>query len=191
MHRKEGRGGGGGGGAPAAAPDTVPGGGTMRQRQQRQQRQQRRMKKSVYRNDAFGSHGHTKHIKKSVNYESLTYVTDESDTWRGHWAQEHFVHRGEFWNAGKHSTTRSYVLITLIGIVQACVAYSTNISSKHFIEVCVYFVSFFCVFMFMFVFFCEGVPLTVPFCFQWYIPPISYVYLLVYWFRTNLKVSGR
>ena len=137
MHRKGGGGGGAGAGG-GAAP-----GGTMRQRQQRKQ-QQRMMKKSVFRNDAFGSHGHERHVKKSVNYESLTYVMDESDTWRGHSAQEHFVHRGEFWNAGKHSTTRSYVLITFIGIVQACVAYSTNISSKHFIEV---WCSFLCVFV--------------------------------------------
>ena len=143
QQQKDGRAGNGTGGAGGDVDDKgappPPPGDTMRQRrrqQQQQQKQQRMMKKSVFRNDAFGSHGNARHVKKSVNYESLTYVADESDTWRGHQAQEHFVHRGEFWNAGKHSTTRSYVLITLIGVVQACVAYSTNISSKHFIEVC-------------------------------------------------------
>ena len=146
QQEKDGRAGNGTGGAAGDVDDKgappPPPGDTMRQRrrqqqqQRQQQKQQRMMKKSVFRNDAFGSHGNARHVKKSVNYESLTYVADESDTWRGHQAQEHFVHRGEFWNAGKHSTTRSYVLITLIGVVQACVAYSTNISSKHFIEVC-------------------------------------------------------
>lgn len=92
--------------------------------------------KSIYRNDALGSHGRALVHKKAVNFESLSYVADESDTWRARNSQDHFVHRGEFWNAGKHATLWNYVLITLIGVIQACVAYSTNISSKWFIEVC-------------------------------------------------------
>ena len=67
------------------------------------------------------------------NVESLTYVDDESDAWRAHYAQEHYQHRGRFWNAGKHATCVKYGLMAAIGVVQACVAYCTNITSIYFI----------------------------------------------------------
>lgn len=98
-------------------------------------RQAKRERNSIFRNDGLGQTGHVRHKKKSVNCESLTYVADESDVWRAHHAMEHYMHRGEFWNAGKHSMIKMYIMIALTGMLQACVAYATNITSIHFIEV--------------------------------------------------------
>mmetsp|Transcript_3077 Transcript_3077/g.6128 ORF Transcript_3077/g.6128 Transcript_3077/m.6128 type:complete len:110 (-) Transcript_3077:60-389(-) len=49
-------------------------------------------------------------------------------------ATEHYYHRGKFWNQGKHETSMRYVLLSLVGIVQAAVAYGTNICSSYFIS---------------------------------------------------------
>jgi hypothetical protein len=106
------------------------------QRRGGQRRRPKRQKNSIFRNDAIGHHGLNKYNKKkNINCESLTYVADESDVWRAHEAMEHYMHRGEFWNAGKHSMIWTYIMIASTGILQACVAYATNITSIHFIEV--------------------------------------------------------
>ena len=82
-----------------------------------------------------GGGGQKKPHAKKIDIDSLTYVTDESDVWRAHEAMEHYQHRGKFWNAGKHETIWRYVLVASVGILQAMVAYFTNISSTYFIKV--------------------------------------------------------
>lgn len=85
--------------------------------------------------DHVGSfhHGHSHHT--NTNFDSLTYVTDESDLSRGAAATDHMDHRGKFWNQGKHETLIRYLNITAIGVVQAAVAYVTNLVSMFCIEV--------------------------------------------------------
>ena len=92
-------------------------------------------RKSVVAGDSYGWHGHAKKKKKNVNFQSLTYQADESDVWRAHWAVEHYVMRGRFWNHGKFKTIQTYFWIVMTGILQAVIAYSTNLSSKVFIDV--------------------------------------------------------
>jgi hypothetical protein len=82
--------------------------------------------------DDHGHHGKTK------NVDSLTYVTDESDAWRGHVAIKHMKYRGRFWNEGKYDTLKEYSLIAMVGVVQASIAYFANISSSYFIKVSKY-----------------------------------------------------
>jgi len=91
------------------------------------------------RHDSLGSSGSHHHhhdhpaIVHSKNFDSLTYVTDESDVWRASVATDHYRHRGEFWNEGKHKMAQRYVIIASVGIVQAAVAYFTNITSNQLI----------------------------------------------------------
>jgi len=81
-----------------------------------------------------GNHG-GHHDNNDHNFDSLTYVTDESDVWRAMCQTEHYSHRGHFWNEGKHLELMTYVLMGLVGILQASVAYFTNLTSIYFIEV--------------------------------------------------------
>ena len=86
----------------------------------------------------MGNHhhgGHHEDLTTTPNVDSLTYVEDESDAWRAHEATEHYQHRGKFWNKGKHATLIRYLLVALVGITQAAVAYFTNLSSNYFIKV--------------------------------------------------------
>ena len=78
-----------------------------------------------------GSHGH--HDSHHDNFDSLTYIDDESDVWKAAAATDHFLHRGIFWNSGKHQTLICYLLIASVGILQATVAYLTNLLSAYFI----------------------------------------------------------
>lgn len=90
----------------------------------------------VCRNDSLGGGDHSHHANGHAdNFDSLTYVTDESDAWRAMAAKEHYRHRGNFWNEGKHQTMITYLEIAAIGIVQASVAYFTNLLSNYFIKV--------------------------------------------------------
>ena len=107
----------------------------LRRRNKKDRQQQKPTRQSVFRNASYGSHGHKKSSKKNVNVQSLTYVADESDVWRAHWAIEHYMLRGEFWNHGKFKTIQAYYWIVMTGIMQACIAYAVNMSSKVFIEV--------------------------------------------------------
>ena len=107
----------------------------LRRRNKKDRQQQQPTRQSVFRNASYGSHGHKKSSKKNVNVQSLTYVADESDVWRAHWAIEHYMLRGEFWNHGKFKTIQAYYWIVMTGIMQACIAYAVNMSSKVFIEV--------------------------------------------------------
>lgn len=70
----------------------------------------------------------------NVNIDSLTYVDDESDAWRAHYSLEHYQHRGKIWNAEKHATLVRYALIAGVGVVQAMVAYFTNLTSSFLIQ---------------------------------------------------------
>lgn len=94
-----------------------------------------RRKSSVIRNDSLGGSGHGHAHDGKDNFDSLTYVDDESDVWKASAATEHYLHRGNFWNDGKHRTLVSYLLIASVGIVQATVAYFTNLTSSYFIGV--------------------------------------------------------
>ena len=107
----------------------------LHRRRNKKDRQQKPTRQSVFRNASYGSHGHKKSSKKNVNVQSLTYVADESDVWRAHWAIEHYMLRGEFWNHGKFKTIQAYYWIVMTGVMQACIAYAVNMSSKVFIEV--------------------------------------------------------
>ena len=84
---------------------------------------------------AHGGHHGGHHDNNDHNFDSLTYVTDESDVWRAMCQTEHYSHRGHFWNEGKHLELMTYVLMGLVGILQASVAYFTNLTSIYFIEV--------------------------------------------------------
>lgn len=96
-----------------------------------------RRKSSVIRNDSLGggSHHGGGHHSKTENFDSLTYIDDESDVYKSAAATEHYLHRGIFWNSGKHKTLICYLLIAAVGIVQATVAYLTNLTSTYFISV--------------------------------------------------------
>ena len=48
---------------------------------------------------------------------------------------EHYAHRGNFWNDGKHETLMRYLFIAIVAITQAAIAYFTNICSDLFISV--------------------------------------------------------
>lgn len=96
--------------------------------------QTKKYRKSVVAGDSYGWHGHAVKEKKNINYQSLSYVADESDVWRAHWTVEHFNLRGRFWNHAKFKTLQNYYWIVLTGIVQAAIAYGTNASSKTFID---------------------------------------------------------
>ena len=95
----------------------------------------RRKSTKEIRHDSLGSSGHHHSgLVQSKNFDSLTYVTDESDIWRASVATDHYRHRGEFWNEGKHKTAKRYVIIASTGIVQACVAYLANLASNQLIN---------------------------------------------------------
>lgn len=96
-----------------------------------------RRKSSVVRNDSIGGGAHGHHSGKD-NFDSLTYVDDESDIWKAAAATEHYRYRGNFWNSGKHATLLCYLLIASVGIVQATVAYLTNLTSAYFISVSIF-----------------------------------------------------
>lgn len=82
-------------------------------------------------------HHHSSHKNSNKTFDSLTYVSDESDLSRGAAATDHMDHRGKFWNQGKHETLIRYLNITATGMIQAVVAYVTNLVSIFFIEVSV------------------------------------------------------
>jgi hypothetical protein len=125
--------------AAASLKGSYRGNSSVRQRSRRRgskkEKFRKQHRKSVVRGDSYGSHGHEIKAKKNVNVQSLTYMADESDVWRAHWAVEHFMLRGRFWNHGKFKTIQTYYWIVMTGIVQAVIAYTTNLSSKAFIDV--------------------------------------------------------
>jgi chloride channel 7 len=49
--------------------------------------------------------------------------------WRAEVASSHYRHRGAFWNGGKHEMLLRYLQIAAVGILQATVAYLTNLLS--------------------------------------------------------------
>lgn len=85
------------------------------------------------RDDSLGSSSEHKH-GPSTKIHSQNYIEDESEVWKAHKILEHHLHRGKFWNTGKHETVTRYIIIASIGIIQAIVAYTTNIISAIFIE---------------------------------------------------------
>ena len=108
---------------------------TLRRGSKKEKIRKQQNRSSVRAGDSYGSHGHEIKAKKNINVQSLTYMADESDVWRAHWAFEHFMLRGRFWNHRKFKTIKTYYWIVMTGIVQAVIAYTTNISSKAFIDV--------------------------------------------------------
>ena len=97
--------------------------------------QQQRSSSSSIRHDGISSKAaaeHTSHHHVPA-LDSLQYSNDESDVYRAHLALDHYHHRGTFWNSGKHETLVTYTLTALVGIVQATVAFGTNVLSTYFI----------------------------------------------------------
>lgn len=88
------------------------------------------------RRDSYGGGGehHSEGKSKHDHVPSLCYQLDESQVWRAYQTLDHLHHRGKFWNTGKHEESMRYVLTALIGIVQGCVAYFTNITSAALID---------------------------------------------------------
>ena len=119
-------------------PDTIPDnhnpGRRITMSSEAAYRELRRKTTASIRLDGIGSsHGHDDEDTNTRNFESLTYVDDESDVSRAHLAAEHYRHRGQFWNDGKHQTMIRYVMIIVIGLVQATVAYLTNVTTNYFV----------------------------------------------------------
>ena len=75
-----------------------------------------------------------KQAPKKVSIDSLTFVPDESDIQRAHVATDFLVHRGRFWNQGKHMMLQRYIMVAMVGVTQALVAYFTNLSSEYLIS---------------------------------------------------------
>lgn len=102
------------------------------------------------RSDSLGYNpsGHHDH---SVKIESLVYQTEESDVFKAYAASQHYRSRGKFWNDGKREIMIRYINLSLVGLVQGCIAYFANIASRSLIEVsefvytviasCIYFIS--------------------------------------------------
>ncbi len=113
--------------------------GSIRQRNASQRgtsnKTRRKTRISFVPDDSYGYHGYEPKEKKNVNVQSLTYTPDESDVWRAHWALQHIMLRGRFWNHGKFKTIQTYTWIVLTGVFQAAIAYVANFSSRVFIEV--------------------------------------------------------
>lgn len=82
----------------------------------------------------MGSDHHSIDGKKVVNIDSLSYDQEDSDAWRAYLALDHYRHRGQFWNQGKHKIFMRYFLTAIVAVTQGCVAYFCNILSIHFIE---------------------------------------------------------
>ena len=74
-------------------------------------------------------------IKHSVKIESLVYQTEESDVFKAYAASQHYRSRGKFWNDGKREIMIRYINLSLVGLVQGCIAYFANIASRSLIEV--------------------------------------------------------
>ena len=60
----------------------------------------------------------------------MNYIRDESEVYRSHSASTHYKYRGRFWNDVKHEALVRYTMLTLIGVIQAIVAYSANFVTK-------------------------------------------------------------
>ena len=89
---------------------------------------------SSIRDDSIGSSHDSHHRGENVpKLDSHKYIDDESEIAKGFKASEHHLHRGKFWNTGKHETMHRYGIIFSIGVIQGAVAYGTNLVSGSFI----------------------------------------------------------
>mmetsp|Transcript_32800 Transcript_32800/g.39841 ORF Transcript_32800/g.39841 Transcript_32800/m.39841 type:complete len:791 (-) Transcript_32800:289-2661(-) len=66
--------------------------------------------------------------------ESHNYTEEESEIWKAHKESEFHLHAGKVWNTSKYGTIHIYAIIAVIGMLQAVVAYTTNIISSTLIE---------------------------------------------------------
>jgi H+/Cl- antiporter ClcA len=66
-----------------------------------------------------------------VNIQSHNYEPDESEVWRAYIAQQHFKNRGQWWTTGKKRSMRRWMLTMIIGVIQAVLAFLSNIVCRN------------------------------------------------------------
>jgi hypothetical protein len=67
----------------------------------------------------------------AANFQSHNYEPDESEVWRAYVAQQHFKNRGQWWTTGKKRSMRRWMLTMIIGVIQAVIAFMTNIVCRN------------------------------------------------------------
>lgn len=91
-------------------------------------------KEMAVRHDSLG-YNPDRHNNHGVKIDSLSYQGEESDAFRAYAAAQHYRQRGHFFNDGKREIMIRYIILTLIGVFQGCIAYGTNVVSRSFITV--------------------------------------------------------
>ena len=67
----------------------------------------------------------------AANFQSHNYEPDESEVWRAYVAQQHFKNRGQWWTTGKKRSMRRWMLTMIIGVIQAVLAFLSNIVCRN------------------------------------------------------------
>ena len=67
--------------------------------------------------------------------QSHNYEPDESEVWRAYVAQQHFTNRGQWWTTGKLRALKRWGLTFLVGVLQAVIAITCNMTSRRLGEV--------------------------------------------------------
>lgn len=70
----------------------------------------------------------------AADVQSHNYEPDESEVWRAHVAQQHFSNRGQWWTTGKKRSMRRWMLTMIIGVIQAILAFLSNIVCRNLSE---------------------------------------------------------
>ena len=70
----------------------------------------------------------------AAHIQSHNYEPDESEVWRAHVAQLHFRNRGQWWTTGKKRSLNRWMLTMLIGVIQAILAFLSNIMCRNLSE---------------------------------------------------------
>mmetsp|Transcript_7074 Transcript_7074/g.10297 ORF Transcript_7074/g.10297 Transcript_7074/m.10297 type:complete len:927 (-) Transcript_7074:203-2983(-) len=82
-----------------------------------------------------GGHGHAGRGGYASSLQSHNYEPDESEVWRAYVAQQHFTNRGQWWTTGKLRALKRWGLTLVVGVLQAVIAMSCNITSRRLGEV--------------------------------------------------------
>mmetsp|Transcript_687 Transcript_687/g.965 ORF Transcript_687/g.965 Transcript_687/m.965 type:complete len:937 (-) Transcript_687:8-2818(-) len=75
-------------------------------------------------------HGHGMNNIKQSSIQSHNYEPDESEVWRAYVAQSHFRNRGQWWTNDKQRAWKRWMLTTVIGVIQAFIAFGCNLASR-------------------------------------------------------------
>ena len=70
----------------------------------------------------------------AANIQSHNYEPDESEVWRAHVAQLHFQNRGQWWTTAKKRSLKRWTLTMMIGVIQAFLAFFSNILCRNLSE---------------------------------------------------------